>query len=99
MNLLKIENSKLKIVANIKPVNISIAGYCMEIFEWHRAQRPFNAIKLTIGTSSHHLKVLLHEAHDDRPPRDNPEFHRKPTTLRKLPTTAPKRKRKKVSTS
>ena len=66
-------------------------GYCQEIFVWQAEHLPLKKTKLAIGKSSYHFNFLAQVKHFDRPETtDWPVFKRKMTTLRKLPTTAPK---------
>jgi len=84
----------LKINRNNNPVIISIIGYCQEIFALQAEHFPRRKTKLAMGRSSYHLNFLAQVKHFDRPEMtDWPVFKRNMTTLRKLPTTAPKQKR------
>ena len=80
----------MNIRTKIAPAINSTSGYCHEILLLHFRHAPFCATKLKIGTSSFHVRVLPQDMHMDRPPSPLPVFHRKATTLRKLPTMAPK---------
>jgi|SRR3989344_4543544 len=83
-------------VANINPVHISTNGYCQDIFAPHLRHLAFSTQKLNTGTSSHQLSTFLQLGQNDLPPNllraclPAGRSQRKPTTLRKLPTTAPR---------
>jgi len=68
-------------------------GYCQDIFALQAEHFPRKKTKLTMGRSSYHFNFLAQVKHFDRPEMtDWPVFKRNMTTLRKLPTTAPKTK-------
>ena len=79
-----------KIKTNMAPAINSTNGYCHEILLLHLRHEPFCAMKLKIGTNSFQVKVLPQDMHIDRPPSPLPVLNRSATTLRKLPTMAPK---------
>lgn len=80
----------MKISANMAPAMNSTNGYCHEILLLHFLHEPFWNAKLNIGTSSFQVRLVPHDMHFDRPPRPTPVLKRSDTTLRKLPTMAPK---------
>src|SRR3989344_33825 len=84
---------RFEISRNNNPVVVSTNGYCQEIFVLQAKHFPRRKTKLAMGRSSYHFNFLAQVKHFDRPKTiDWPVFKRKMTTLRKLPTTAPKRK-------
>ena len=84
-------------VTNINPVQSSTKGYCQEIFARHVRHWALRIKKLTTGTSSRHLRVLLQNEQCDLPSSVCPVPQRKPTTFKKLPTIEPRTNKKKTT--
>jgi hypothetical protein len=82
--------------AKITPVENSINGYCHDIRALQRLHLPLKKRKLNTGTSSQKRRGLWQEVQKDLPPKVRPEFQRRATTLRKLPTMRPSKKRNKI---
>src|SRR3989338_7213997 len=74
----------------ITPAMNSTSGYCQEILLLHFLQAPFRKAKLNIGTNSFQVRLVPHDRHFERPLSVMPVLKRNATTLRKLPTIAPK---------
>src|SRR3989344_5726639 len=97
----KTGNAQIGIVANINPVHISMTGYCQEIFVPQPLHLPLWIKKLKMGISSNHLRVFPRWGQADLPPKffsaclPAGRSQRNPTTLRKLPTQAPRINKKK----
>ena len=80
------------------PVANSTKGYWREILDLQFEHFPFKKRKLTRGIFSYQAIFLPHEKHPDRPDTKlRPVLKRKITTLRKLPTIAPKENKKTIT--
>jgi len=83
---------------NKKAVPNSTTIYCEEMAVLQLRHLPLRKIKLATGNSSYHARVFAQLAQRERPERkDEPVFRRKMTTLRKLPTMRPKKRRNMIN--